>query len=108
MRSPTPPTGPAGAGITNTAPRPATTPATEPGSHDQRSTTAVLVACGLELLDDALRDAATGRDLDAVCLGPLPDSYRADVRLAGPGASVAPGSGAPATAGLACGVHVAG
>src|SRR3954447_27077596 len=43
MRSPTPPTGPAGAGITNTAPRPATTPATEPGSHDQRSTTAVLV-----------------------------------------------------------------
>src|SRR3954468_3442643 len=43
MRWPTPPTGPAGAGITNTAPRPATTPATELGSHDQRSTTAVLV-----------------------------------------------------------------
>src|SRR4051794_32036284 len=42
MRWPTPPTGPAGAGITNTAPRPATTPATELGSHDQRSTTAVL------------------------------------------------------------------
>src|SRR3954451_8194380 len=42
MRWPTPPTGPDGAGITNTAPRPATTPATELGSHDQRSTTAVL------------------------------------------------------------------
>src|SRR4051795_7028637 len=42
MRWPTPPTGPAGAGITNTAPRPATTPTTELGSHDQRSTTAVL------------------------------------------------------------------
>src|SRR3954466_9197595 len=37
MRWPTPPTGPDGAGITNTAPRPATTPATELGSHDQRS-----------------------------------------------------------------------
>src|SRR3954451_8964697 len=45
MRWPTPPTGPDGAGITNTAPRPATTPATELGSHDQRSTTAVLVSC---------------------------------------------------------------
>src|SRR3954451_20924062 len=42
MRWPMPPTGPAGAGITNTAPRPATTPATELDSHDQRSTTAVL------------------------------------------------------------------
>src|SRR4051794_1297886 len=42
MRWPTPLTGPAGAGITNTAPRPATTPTTELGSHDQRSTTAVL------------------------------------------------------------------
>src|SRR3954453_13471556 len=42
MRWPTPPTGPDGAGITNTAPSPATTPATELGSHDQRSTTAVL------------------------------------------------------------------
>src|SRR4051794_4237452 len=42
MRWPTPPTGPDGAGITNIAPRPATTPATEFGSHDQRSTTAVL------------------------------------------------------------------
>src|SRR3954453_5089494 len=40
-RWPTPPTGPDGAGITNIAPRPATTPATEFGSHDQRSTTAV-------------------------------------------------------------------
>src|SRR4051794_20723068 len=42
MRWPTPPTGSDGAGITNTAPGPATTPATELGSHDQRSTTAVL------------------------------------------------------------------
>src|SRR4051794_31523638 len=43
MRWPTPPTGPDGAGITNTAPGSATTPAMELGSHDQRSTTAVLI-----------------------------------------------------------------
>src|SRR3954463_6045551 len=42
MRWATPPAGPDGAEITNTAPSPATTPATEFGSHDQRSTTAVL------------------------------------------------------------------
>src|SRR4051794_6545110 len=42
MRWPTPWAGPDGAEITNTAPRSATTPATACGSHDQRSTTAVL------------------------------------------------------------------
>src|SRR5438270_13870049 len=42
MRWPTPPTGHDGAEIINTAPRPATTPATEFDSHEQRSTTAVL------------------------------------------------------------------
>src|SRR3954447_3982653 len=44
MRWPTPRIGPDGAAITNTAPRPATTPATESSSHDQRSTTAVLTS----------------------------------------------------------------
>src|SRR3954454_6006024 len=42
MPWPTPWAGPDGAEITNTAPRSATTPATACGSHDQRSTTAVL------------------------------------------------------------------
>src|SRR3954453_18747530 len=46
MRSPTPPTGPDGAAITNTAPGPATTPATASDFHDQRSTTAVLRLLG--------------------------------------------------------------
>src|SRR5438309_2018932 len=44
MRWPTPPTGHDGAEIINTALRPATTPATEFDSHEQRSTTAVLVS----------------------------------------------------------------
>src|SRR3954451_7460471 len=42
MRWPTPRIGPDGAAITNTAPGPATTPATASSAHDQRSTTAVL------------------------------------------------------------------
>src|SRR3954466_16357008 len=43
MRWPTPPTGPDGAEIIFIRPRPATTPATEFGSHDQRSTAGVLI-----------------------------------------------------------------
>src|SRR4051794_4636910 len=43
MRWPTPPAGHEGAATPNPAPSPATTPATASGSHDQRSTTAVLV-----------------------------------------------------------------
>src|SRR4051812_29962056 len=45
MRWPTPRTGHDGDDITNTAPRPATTRTTAFGSHDQRSTTAVLGLC---------------------------------------------------------------
>src|SRR3954452_6338121 len=70
MRWPTPPTGPDGAGITNTAPRPATTPATELGSHDQRSTTAVLAPVQLDEAAAAARPLPGGVGAD----GPVLDA----------------------------------
>src|SRR3712207_4146209 len=66
------------------------------------------VARSAELVDDALRDPASCRYLDAVGLGPLPDGGGADVRLARPGRASATGSSWAVTAGLTGGLNVAG
>src|SRR4051812_31842054 len=64
MRWPTPRTGPDGAGITNTAPGPATTPAMECGFHDQRSTTAVLAAARTKVAAAASEFGVDTRQLE--------------------------------------------
>src|SRR4051795_9253262 len=63
MRRPTPRTGHDGDDITNTAPRPATTRTTAFGSHDQRSTTAVLEETGTGEAAKRIGQAPTTTDV---------------------------------------------